>query len=354
MTQSSSFQNISQPVGVVADIEGVSLTGEDREFLKQPEISGLIFFARNYESPEQLKALTGELRELRPELLLTVDQEGGRVQRFREGFTLFEPMLSYEPIYNTAPQQGVALAELAGHLLASELIQHGVDLTYAPVLDIERDLSRVIGDRAFGHSVEAVTELASAWCRGLAKAGMASVGKHFPGHGAVEADSHLELPVDPRAREQLNMDIQPFQSLIARGTLQGLMPAHVVYPAVDPDHTAGFSSLWLRDILRTQIGFTGVIFSDDLSMEGAASGGDFYQRSIAAASAGANALVVCNNRAAATEVVRAVSDLHSHGIEPLSLKNLKPAEHGTCLDEAGKENARKLLAEYQLIRDYTN
>ena len=316
---------MTQPVGVIADIDGVELTPEDKQFLQQPEISGLIFFARNYQSSSQLKALCAALHELRPDLLLTVDQEGGRVQRFREGFTRFAPMMAYEAIYKNDAQRALALAKDGGWLLASELIEHGVDLTFAPVLDIERDCSKVIGDRAFAHNAEAVTALAGAWINGLESAGMKAVGKHFPGHGAVVADSHKELPVDSRSTDELDYDIQPFKALIADNKLGGIMPAHVVYPAVDPEHTAGFSAIWLQNILRKQLGFTGTIFSDDLSMEGAASGGDFYQRSFAAAHAGANALVVCNNREAAQQVINAARDMHSAGTQCLDLSDWMPS-----------------------------
>ena len=316
---------MTQPVGVIADIDGVELTPEDKQFLQQPEISGLIFFARNYQSSSQLKALCAALHELRPDLLLTVDQEGGRVQRFREGFTRFAPMMAYEAIYKNDAQRALALAKDGGWLLASELIAHGVDLTFAPVLDIERDCSKVIGDRAFAHNAEAVTALAGAWINGLESAGMKAVGKHFPGHGAVVADSHKELPVDSRSTDELDYDIQPFKALIADNKLGGIMPAHVVYPAVDPEHTAGFSAIWLQNILRKQLGFTGTIFSDDLSMEGAASGGDFYQRSFAAAHAGANALVVCNNREAAQQVINAARDMHSAGTQCLDLSDWMPS-----------------------------
>jgi beta-N-acetylhexosaminidase len=316
---------MTQPVGVIADIDGVELTPEDKQFLQQPEISGLIFFARNYQSSSQLKALCAALHELRPDLLLTVDQEGGRVQRFREGFTRFAPMMAYEAIYKNDAQRALALAKDGGWLLASELIAHGVDLTFAPVLDIERDCSKVIGDRAFAHNAEAVTAIAGAWINGLESAGMKAVGKHFPGHGAVVADSHKELPVDSRSTDELDYDIQPFKALIADNKLGGIMPAHVVYPAVDPEHTAGFSAIWLQNILRKQLGFTGTIFSDDLSMEGAASGGDFYQRSFAAAHAGANALVVCNNREAAQQVINAARDMHSAGTQCLDLSDWMPS-----------------------------
>tara|TARA_B100001245_G_scaffold184696_1_gene142781 strand:+ start:58525 stop:59553 length:1029 start_codon:yes stop_codon:yes gene_type:complete len=313
-----------QPVGVVTDVQGLTLTPADRELLLRPELSGVIFFARNYESPQQLIELTASIRELRPDLLLSADQEGGRVQRFREGFSRFAPMLTLEARYREDESEACELAFLGGCLLATELIQHGVDLTFAPVLDVEKDCSRVIGDRAFAHDPDAVTALAGAWARGLNAAGMKAVGKHFPGHGGVVGDSHHELPTDYRPMSELAADIAPFAALIGAGLMAGIMPAHVIYPALDAQHTAGFSPLWLRRTLRSALGFDGVIFSDDLSMAGAASGGDFYERSLTAAAAGANALVVCNNPDASWEVVRAVQDLRQQGYPSLSLESWKP------------------------------
>ena len=338
---------MNNALGVIADIEGLSLTEDDKQFLVQKEITGLILFSRNYESPAQLKILTQSIKTLRPDLLISVDQEGGRVQRFREGFTRFASMISYEAIYKEKPEAAIELAELAAWLLAVELIEHGVDLTFAPVLDIERGCSRVIGDRAFGHSSEVVIALASAWTKGLNRAGMKSVGKHFPGHGAVTADSHHELPIDPRPLSELEYDIEPFSALIKQQYLAGIMPAHVIYPTVDSEHTAGFSPLWLQGVLRNDLGFDGVIFSDDLSMEGAASGGDSYQRAIKAATAGANALVVCNNRSAAVETVRAVRHMQTEGKEQLSLADWVCSAEDSSKDE--KAYARQVLQQVGLI-----
>ena len=293
-------------VGVIADIAGTQLTDADKAFITQPEISGLIFFARNYTSPEQLAALAADILALRPDLLLCVDQEGGRVQRFRDGFTRLPPMLKLESLYRNDPVLAEKTAHELGWLMASEVRACGVHLSFAPVLDIERDCSQVIGDRAFGHDAEVVTLLASAFVRGMNEAGMSAVGKHFPGHGAVVADSHLALPVDERSRDELDYDMRPFAELNSRGLLAGVMPAHVVYPAVDAVHTAGFSQRWLQQILRTELQFSGVIFSDDLTMAGAASVGSYADRAQAAVAAGANALVVCNVREGAQQVVDAV------------------------------------------------
>lgn len=301
-------QFMTHAAGVIADIGGLQLSPDDHEFLRQPELSGLIFFARNYQSPQQLCELTAAIRELRPDLLLCVDQEGGRVQRFREGFTRLPPMLMLENVYRCSEQEALELAHELGWLMASEVRACGVHLSFAPVLDIERDVSQVIGDRAFGHSAGVVIALAGAFIAGMQEAGMAAVGKHFPGHGAVAADSHLALPVDERALDELETDLQPFARLIAAGGLAGIMPAHVVYPAVDAAHTAGFSAIWLQEILRQRLQFNGVIFSDDLSMAGAASAGDYAGRTQAALAAGANALLVCNDRHAAQQVIEAVRE----------------------------------------------
>ncbi len=307
-------------VGVIADIEGLSLSDADREFIRQPALSGLIFFARNYQSPQQLTALTREILALRPDLLLCVDQEGGRVQRFREGFSRLPPMMTLEALYQTNSTEALAVARSLGWLMAYEVRRCGVHLSFAPVLDIERGCSKVIGDRAFGHSAEAVTALAGAFIEGMATAGMAAVGKHFPGHGAVVADSHLELPMDERSLTELETDLQPFRDLMAGQKIAGIMPAHVVYTAVDANHTAGFSSLWLQQILRTQMNFSGVIFSDDLTMAGAASVGSYAERALAAMRAGANALVVCNNRGGAQQVIDTVAQAQGEGQQPLSLQ----------------------------------
>ena len=337
-------QNLNQCIGVVADIEGTELTAADREFLLQPEICGLIFFARNYQSPQQLKALTRDILSLRPDLLLCVDQEGGRVQRFREGFTRLPPMLALEKEYQHNSTKALTLAHELGWLMAAELRQQGVHLSFAPVLDIETDVSQVIGDRAFGHDADTVIVLASAFVRGMNEAGMLAVGKHFPGHGAIAADSHLALPVDSRSRIELNNDIEPFHALMSMGLLSGIMPAHVIYPAVDSDNTAGFSAHWLQNILRTELQFNGVIFSDDLSMAGAASVGSYAERAGCAMRAGANALLVCNDRSAAQQVILAVREqLQQPGWQTLSLAGLQGTAGG--LQGTADDMSENMLAE---------
>lgn len=294
----------TQAVGVIADIAGTTLTVQDIEFLQQPELSGLIFFARNYQSPEQLKTLSANIARLRPDLLLCVDQEGGRVQRFREGFTRLPAMLKLAEYYAGDAESALNLAQDIGYLLACELLSCGVHLSFTPVLDIERGISQVIGDRALGKDAETVLALARRLIDGLQEQGLYAVGKHFPGHGAIAADSHLALPVDERSLDELSYDMQPFAALIQERKLLGIMPAHVLYPQVDAEHNAGFSPRWLKQILRQQLGFSGVIFSDDLSMQGAACVGDYSARTLAAVQAGANALLVCNNRDAAWDVIK--------------------------------------------------
>ena len=293
------------PLGpVMVDIAGPRLTAEERERLARPLVGGVILFTRNFENRAQLSELTGEIHALRePALLIAVDHEGGRVQRFREGFTHLPPMRSLGALYRGDPEAGRKAAGAAGYVLAAELLAVGVDFSFAPVLDVDAGVSSVIGDRAFSSEPEAVADLAESLVAGMARAGMASVGKHFPGHGHVGADSHVAIPVDEREIGAIDsVDLAPYRRLIAKG-LAGVMPAHVIYPRVDAE-PAGFSKVWLRDILRGRLGFDGVIFSDDLSMEGASVAGGMVQRAEAALAAGCDLALVCNAPAAADTVLR--------------------------------------------------
>ncbi len=293
---------------VMLDLEGFEVTAEELARLCHPAVGGVILFARNYRDPEQLQRLTRQIHGARdPHLLIGVDQEGGRVQRFRDGFTELPSAGRFGELYREDRNRARSLCRQAGWLMAAELRASGVDFSFAPVLDVDTGISRVIGDRAFGSRNTQVADLASAWMQGCHAAGMASVGKHFPGHGGVRADSHLELPVDERSFAELELDdLLPFQRLIAAG-LEAIMPAHVVYPRVD-GVPAGFSNVWLREILRRRMGFQGIIFSDDLSMAAARQGGGYGERARAALAAGCDMVLVCNNPDGADEVLKALQD----------------------------------------------
>ncbi len=290
------------PGAVMLDVAGVRLAAEDKDRLCHPSVGGVILFARNFESSGQLVALTAEIRSLRPELLIAVDHEGGRVQRFQQGFTRIPPMRLLGDAWDKDPHAATALAEAIGYVIALELRSHGVDFSFAPVLDVDFSSSSVIGDRAFSDEPQAIAALAGAFVAGLAAGGAPSVGKHFPGHGYVKADSHVAVPVDERGLGEIEAaDLVPYRELIGRG-LGGVMPAHVIYPKVD-HRPAGFSPVWLKDILRGRLGFDGLIFSDDLSMEGASVAGGAVERAHAALAAGCDMVLVCNAPQAAAEVL---------------------------------------------------
>ena len=287
------------PIGpVMLDVAGLTLTAHEKEVINHPNTGAIIFFARNYHDPEQISHLVKEIRQVRKgEILIAVDQEGGRVQRFQDGFTRLPPACCY----TDAPE----LAETAGWLMAAELLAVGVDFSFAPVLDVDCGVSTVIGNRAFSTECGTTSVLASAFRKGMKAAGMAATGKHFPGHGAVAVDSHHETPIDDRDLATIRAkDLLPFKALIAEG-LEAVMPAHVIYKNIDPN-PAGFSRFWIQQILREELGFKGVVFSDDLSMEGAAFAGDHADRAKAAQEAGCDMLLVCNNPMAAEKVLEAL------------------------------------------------
>lgn len=289
---------------LMLDIAGTELTETDRVRLSHPLVGGVILFARNYASPAQLAGLTAEIHALRyPSLLIAVDQEGGRVQRFRDGFTRLPPMRTLGKIYDSDAGRALHLANQTGYVLASELKACGVDLSFTPVLDIDYGQSCVIGDRAFHREPQAIADLACALMNGMKSAGMAAVGKHFPGHGAIQADTHVETAVDTRSYAVIDKeDLIPFHRMINAG-LSGIMAAHVIYPAVDPN-PAGFSSKWLQHILRHDLGFNGCVFSDDLCMQAARNYGSITRRAEQALQAGCDMVLICNDSDTADELLR--------------------------------------------------
>ena len=291
---------------VMLDIEGTVLQREERELLKHPAVGGLVYFSRNYLSPDQLQALTAEVRDLRPELLIAVDQEGGRVQRFRKGFTPLPAMQSFLPLFMENRSVALSLLRDCGWLMAAELLAVGVDFSFAPVLDVDSDYCQIIGKRAFADDPEAVVVMAEAFIAGMHEAGMSATGKHFPGHGGVTGDSHLVLPTDRRHVSEIRQrDMHPFIQLSSQ--LDAVMSAHIFYPAVD-DNPASFSNVWLQQILRGELQFNGAIFSDDLSMAAAASLGSYIQRAQRALSAGCDMVLICNNRVAVVDVLDQLGD----------------------------------------------
>jgi beta-N-acetylhexosaminidase len=289
---------------VMLDVLGTQLSAEDETRLSHPLVGGVILFARNYRSPGQLAELTAAIHALHtPPLLIAVDHEGGRVQRFREGYTKIPAMRELGKIWDVHPHRARHLAQQVGYVMAAELRACGVDFSFTPVLDVDHGQSSVIGDRAFHNNPQAIAELAHSLLLGLKQGGMPTVGKHFPGHGFVTADSHLDIPVDEREFVDIEMcDLVPFRQMVNYG-LTAVMPAHVIYPKVD-SRPAGFSRVWLKDILRGQLGFEGCIFSDDLSMEGATVAGGIVQRAEAALNAGCDMVLVCNKPESADELLQ--------------------------------------------------
>ena len=287
---------------LMLDLADLELQADEPDILANPVVGGVILFSRNYQSPQQVQALIASIRDIRPDMIIAVDQEGGRVQRFREGVTRLPPLRKLGEQFQTAPEQALANARDWGWLMAAEMISLGVDISFAPVLDVDFGHSAVIGDRAFASDPQVIAQLAQAYIQGMKQAGMAATGKHFPGHGWVEADSHVDIPVDNRSLEDITAaDLVPFRALAKE--LAGIMPAHVIYSGVDPD-PAGFSAYWIQEQLRGNLGFDGVIFSDDLTMEGARVAGGFVQRAEAAFAAGCDMVLVCNHREGAMEVLR--------------------------------------------------
>jgi len=341
---------------LMIDLAGTQIAAEEYELLRHPLVGGVILFTRNYADPAQLSALTEAIHAARsPPLIVAVDQEGGRVQRFRPGFSRLPPARRIGREFDLDARAGVALARAIGWLMAAELRAHGVDISFAPCVDLDLGLSEVIGARAFHASPDAVSQLALAWMHGMREAGMAATAKHFPGHGAVAADSHLTLPVDRRPAADLAPDLTPYRRLIANG-LPAVMVAHVLFPAVDVA-PASLSARWIRDVLRGELRFQGVVFTDDLSMGGAAAAyGDVVTRARQALSAGCDMLPVCNNRASVIEL------LNGLGVDPQPASSLRlvrlhgrSGAPGRAALEASPEwiHARELLAHAAAAPDLT-
>jgi beta-N-acetylhexosaminidase len=288
---------------LMIDLAGTEVTAADRELLRHPLVGGVILFTRNYRDPAQLTALVADIHAARsPPLIVAVDQEGGRVQRFREGFSLLPAARRIGNEFALEARAGITLARTLGWLMAAELRAVGVDISFAPCVDLDYGVSEVIGDRSFAADPDTVGQLALAWMHGMREAGMAATAKHFPGHGAVVADSHLTLPVDRRTLPDLTPELAPYRRLIPNG-LPAVMVAHVLFPEVDPA-PASLSGRWIRDVLRGELRFQGVVFADDLSMGGAAAAyGDVITRARQALSAGCDMLPVCNNRSSVIELL---------------------------------------------------
>lgn len=293
---------------LMIDLMGTELQQEEQELLEHPLVGGLILFSRNYQTPEQVQTLIKSVRQAvkaKP-FLIMVDQEGGRVQRFRQDYTRIPPAALYGQVYDENPALGLQLAETGGWVMAYELLMRDVDLSLAPVLDLNRGISSVIGDRAFHGDFKHAIKLAAAYIHGMKVAGMAATGKHFPGHGSVAPDSHKELPVDDRSFEEISKeDLQPFIHFI-NAKIPALMTAHILFPAVDK-MPVSFSRYWLHEVLREQLHYEGVVMSDDLDMKGAAVVGDYADRMELAREAGCDLILLCNNRAAVTQVLDRVS-----------------------------------------------
>ncbi|MGB0467596.1 MAG: beta-N-acetylhexosaminidase [Pontibacterium sp.] len=325
---------------LILDLDGICLTAEERKLITLPQVGGIILFGRNTESAAQLAELVSEIRSLRDELVIGIDQEGGRVQRLRQGVTRLPPMAALGRLYQADAGQALHAACELGYLMAAELRSLDVDLSFAPVLDVDCNRNTVIGDRAFALRPEEITLLAGRFVEGMREAGMAATGKHFPGHGWANADTHHADAVDERKFEQIwAEDLVPFKTLVRAG-LEGIMPAHVLYPACAPQ-PAGYSEFWLQAVLRDRLGFKGVIFSDDLSMKAAHAAGGYTARARMALAAGCDALLPCNNREGALEVL---DYLRENNYQPVSA--LEKMRGQTKSFDAERLDAARILAEY--------
>ncbi|WP_415891545.1 beta-N-acetylhexosaminidase [Neptuniibacter sp. PT8_73] len=320
-------------VTLFLDLEGTVLTAEEKDLLKHPFIGGVILFARNTENAEQVATLVASMRSIREELVISIDQEGGRVQRLKKGVTVLPPVKAISKKFSVA-SEGVIAAKELGYLMAAELRQLDVDLSFAPVLDVDYGRNTVIGNRAFGEDYETVTEISAAYIDGMRSAGMSATGKHFPGHGWADADTHHADAVDGRSFEELwKTDMVPFRQAVDN-KLEAMMFAHVLYPECDSS-PAGFSNFWLGETLRKKIGFGGIIFSDDLSMKAAHSAGSYAERAGKAIASGCQALLCCNERRGTLDILKY---LEASDFKPLqeisSLRGKQWNRDGERLDAA--------------------
>lgn len=328
-------------------IAGLTLSDAEHQLLRRPSVGGLILFSRNYSDKAQLRALVSQIKAVNPAILVAVDQEGGRVQRFQSGFLRHPPLAVFESRYLENKEQGLSAARLCGWAMAFELLQLGIDFSFAPVLDVFDPQSRVIGDRAFSADIQLIEVLGREYIAGMREAGMASTGKHFPGHGSVAGDSHVELPIDERSFSEIAArDLQPFAALA--GELDAVMPAHVIYPHID-SVCAGFSPVWVQQILRTELGFDGVVFSDDLTMDAAHSAGSIETRCELALSAGCDMVLVCNDNEAAMKVcdfLEANPELPAADSQNRlqRMRGKYPQSHTTAAEQSRYEQAASLLA----------
>lgn len=322
---------------LMVDLVGTELTDAERDMLSQPLVGGVILFTRNYADRTQLERLTAAIRAVRSDLLIAADYEGGRVQRFRDGFTPLPAMGRIGALYDDEPDTACAVAEAAGWTIGSELTAVGIDLPLAPVLDLARGESAVIGDRAFHAQTHAVVALARALRAGLNAAGVAATGKHYPGHGAVRVDSHEALPVDARSLSELKTEQAPFEALVDDG-LESVMMAHILYPAVD-EQPASLSPVWIGRYLREQLQFTGAVFCDDLSMGGVAKAGDYPARAHAALAAGCDILPVCNNPQAIDQLLHALS----YTPDPDAQARRAALKPGACTQDGDRQQALSKL-----------
>lgn len=319
---------------VMLDLKGLKVEPDERDLLNHPQVGGVILFSRNYASPQQLSDLVASIKQCNDHLLVAVDQEGGRVQRFREGFLSLPPLRALGVEYEKDRDVGRAAARLCAWAMAAELMQYGIDISFAPVLDLYDANSPVIKERAFSESGGAVADIALAYIDGMHEAGMAATGKHFPGHGRVLADSHTELPTDNRSLEEIREnDLVPFIECIA--SLDAIMPAHIVYPQID-QHCAGFSNVWIQMLLRDELGFDGVVFSDDLTMNAAHSAGSVTERADQALAAGCDMVLVCNQPIEAQAVVNHLDAEQQNGSNRISCMLAKNASRHAGLYQTDK------------------